>query len=157
MKKVFLVALTLAGIATVGCKKDKDIEEPPSTVDLITSSTWRIDTIGFDQDKDGQIDGALPGGLLDCQRDNTITFSSDSTGLFDEGATRCSTDDEQSTPFNWTLSGSDSLNIEGELPGELGGLVKIISISDSNFTLSKRITSNFPVPFDQNMIVALKK
>ena len=63
MKKAFLVAVTLAGIATVGCKKDKDVEEPPSTVDLITSTTWKIDTIGFDENKDGQIDGALPGGL----------------------------------------------------------------------------------------------
>ena len=157
MKKAFLVAVTLAGIATVGCKKDKDVEEPPSTVDLITSTTWKIDTIGFDENKDGQIDGALPGGLAGCQKDNIITFSSDSAGIFDEGATRCSTDDAQSTPFNWTLSGSDSLNIDGQLPGQLTGLVRIISISDSNFTLSKRITSNFPVPFDQNMIVALKK
>jgi hypothetical protein len=63
MKKPLIVALVLAGFAFFACNKDDDNDNPPvTTVDLLASGTWKIDTIGFDADKNGTIDEGVPGG-----------------------------------------------------------------------------------------------
>src|SRR5215211_2009521 len=97
MKKPFIVALILAGFAFFACNKDDGNDNPPvTTVDLLASGTWKIDTIGFDADKNGSIDEGVPGGLQSCQLDNTLTFNKDSvTGVFDEGAAKCDSADPQ--------------------------------------------------------------
>lgn len=157
MKKAILVAMVFIGIVIVGCKKNED-NIPVTPVDIITASTWKIDTIGFDMDKNGVIDQPLPGGLGACELDNTITFSDDSTGVFDEGAAKCDPGDAQSIPFTWELTQNDKvIAIDGNLPGELKGSINILTLDNSNFVLSKNIVSTFPVPFDANLIIALTK
>lgn len=156
MKKAILVATLFVGIAAVSCKKDDD--DPVTTAELMTSATWKIDTIGFDMDKNGEIDSPIPGGLEECELDNTLTFSADSTGVFDEGATKCDSADPQNTSFAWTLSENDKvLTITGDIPGELEGDVDILTLTNAEFVLSKEISSTFPVPFNGNLIVRLQK
>ena len=159
MKKAIIVALMFAGFATVSCDKDDDNDSDPVTaLDLVTSATWKIDTIGFDSDKDGNIDSPIPGGFQACELDNVITFYRDSTGIFDEGATRCDSADPQTIDFQWMFKNNDSvINFQGNLPGELKGDVNILTLTNTNFVMSKRVNITFPVPFDQNIIIALQK
>lgn len=159
MKKAILVAIVSIGIAAIACNKNNDGDnEPVAAVDLVTSTTWRIDTIGFDMDKNGEIDSEVPGGLDSCDMDNTLTFSRDSTGVFDEGALKCDSADPQTIAFNWHLKANDSIiNIDGNLPGELRGDINIKTLTDASFVMSKEINSTFPVPFNGNLIVSLQK
>jgi hypothetical protein len=159
MKKPIIVALLLAGFAIASCDKDDDNDTPVTAVDLITSGTWSIDTIGFDSDKNGSIDTPVPGGFDACDLDNTLTFNKDSTtGVFDEGALKCDPSDPQSIDFGYQLKNSDSvINFTGNLPGELKGDVNILTLTNTQLIMSKRVVLTFPVAFDQNIIIALKK
>jgi len=159
MKKPIIVALFLAGFAIASCDKDDDNGTPVTAVDLITSGTWNIDTIGFDADKNGSIDSPVPGGFDACDLDNTLTFNKDSaTGVFDEGALKCNGSDPQTRDFQWQLKNGDSvINFTGDLPGELKGDVNILTLTNTQFIMSKRIVLTFPVQFDQNIIISLQK
>ncbi len=160
MKKVLIAALMLSGLAIVSCDKDKDDDAPLTAVDLITDGTWTIDTIGFDSDKNNTIDSPVPGGLKACELDNTLSFSKadSASGVFDEGALKCDSDDPQSMNFGWELKNNDStINFSGNLPGELQGDVNIITLTNTQLILSKRVVLTFPVQFDQNLIISLKK
>ena len=159
MKKPIIVALLLAVFAIASCDKDDDNDTPVTAVDLITSGTWSIDTIGFDADKNGTIDSPVPGGFDACELDNTLTFNKDSaTGVFDEGALKCDPADPQSIDFGYQLKNNDSvINFTGNLPGELKGDVNILTLTNTQFVMSKRIVVTFPVAFDQNIIISLKK
>lgn len=158
MKKAVFGAMVFCGLAIVACKKDDDNNTVVTRADLITSTTWRIDTIGFDMNDDGEIDEAVPGGFDSCDLDNTLAFSQDSTGVFDEGALKCDPADPQSINFDWTLKANDSIiNIAGSLPGNLGGDINILTLTNTNFKMSKAITSTFPVPFNGNLIISLEK
>jgi hypothetical protein len=158
MKKAIIVAMVFIGFATVACKKDKTENKTVTKADLVASTTWSIDTIGFDMDKNGTIDSEVPGGFKPCEMDNTIKFNKDSTGIFSEGALKCDSADPQEIPFTWLLKQNDSvINIQGNLPGEMKGDINILTLSNTNFVLSKPITVTFPVPFNANLIIALKK
>ncbi|HUQ67799.1 MAG TPA: lipocalin family protein [Flavitalea sp.] len=158
MRKPIIVALLLAVFAIISCNKDGDNGTPVTSIDLITSGTWNIDTIGFDSDKNGTIDSPVPGGLKACELDNTLTFNKDSaTGIFDEGALKCDPADPQTTNFGYTVKGDSVINYTGDLPGELKGDVNILTLNNTQFIMSKRIVLTFPVQFDQNIIISLKK
>ena len=160
MKKPLIVVLILAGFAFFACKKDDDNEPTPVTsIDLLTSGVWNIDTIGFDADKNGTIDEAIPGGFQECELDNTLLFNKDSvTGVFDEGAMKCDSLDPQTIDFGYQLKNGDSvINFTGNLPGELKGDVNIQSLTNTQFIMSKRIVITFPIQIDKNLIIALKK
>lgn len=160
MKKVLLPAAAVAGLLFCACsKKDSTPDTTPAPVataaDIMTAHTWKIDTIAFDTDKNGSIDMAVPGGLKPCDLDNTLTFKKDSTGLFDEGGSKCVDSVAQTTPFTWNLSNSDSVvNITG-IPGQLNGVINVLTLNDSSLIMSK------PIPYNNNttvnLIVALKK
>jgi hypothetical protein len=160
MKKTLIAVLMLTGLAVVSCDKDDDNDTPVTAVDLIASGTWLIDTIAFDSNKDGTIDSPVPGGLKACELDNTLTFnkSDSSTGVFDEGPLKCAPSDEQSKDFVWELKNGDSvINFSGDFPGELKGDVNILSLTNTQLIMSKRVVLTFPVSFDQNLIISLRK
>jgi hypothetical protein len=159
MKKPIIVALIVAGCAFVACNKDDDNNNPAvTTIDLLASGTWKIDTIGFDANKDGTIDEAVPGGFQECELDNTLTFNKDSvSGVFDEGALKCDAADPQTIDFGYQLKGDSVINFSGNLPGELKGDVNILTISNTQLVMSKRIVVTFPVQFDKNLIISLFK
>ncbi|MBL7697607.1 MAG: lipocalin family protein [Chitinophagaceae bacterium] len=160
MKKVLIAALMLSGFAVVSCDKDDDNDDPVNAVDLITNGTWLIDTIAFDANKDGTIDSPVPGGFQACELDNTLTFNKDSaTGVYDEGALKCDPGDPQSAGFEWMLKNNDStMTITGDIPEELQGDVTILTLTNTQFILSKRISINVPpIVIDQNLIISLRK
>ena|SRR5690348_9721817 len=158
MKKPVIVALIFAGFVFYACKKDDKTTNPTATtVDLLANGAWKIDTIGFDDNKDGVIDEAIPGGFQACELDNTLTFNKDSvSGVFDEGATKCDPADPQTIDFGYHLKGDTVINFSGNLPGELQGDVNIVTLSNTQLIMSKRIVITFP-PIDKNIIISLTK
>lgn len=158
MKKALIAAILFTGFAIASCDKDDDNDTPVTAADLIASGTWKIDTIAFDSNKDGTIDSPVPGGFEACELDNTLTFADSASGVFDEGALKCDAADPQTRDFVWQLKNGDSVvNITGNLPGELQGDVNIITLTNTQFIMSKRVVLTFPVQFDQNLIISLKK
>lgn len=154
MKNAILVAVGCTLLTIISCKKDKDDDKPVTAVDLITSATWKIDTMGLDTNGDGTIDAAIPGGALTpCQLDNTLTFSSDSTGIFSEGATKCDDGDPDTTPLEWYLKENDKIIYLSGLQSQLNGNVNILTLTSESFIVSK---ANTP-PIPGALIVALKK
>jgi hypothetical protein len=158
MKKAILIAIGFAGLAVVACKKG-DNGKSATTAQLLTSTTWKIDTLSLDINKDGTADTPLPDGTVQsCDLDNTITFKSDGTGIADEGATKCQDSLPQSTPFTWTLKNSDStLVIVGDLFQGLQGDVTVKQITNTKLVLIKPITITTPITLQANAILTLKK
>ncbi len=104
MKK-YVFALLSIGFVFYACSKDDDKkpDDNNAKMQLVTSATWKYDTVGIDTDKDGKADQALPQGygVATCDKDNTISFKSDSTGVLNNGAVKCSVGDPATTNFKW--------------------------------------------------------
>lgn len=143
MKK-YVFALLSIGFIIFGCKKDDDNNSGDEKMKLITSATWKYDTIGIDGDKNGTIDQALPPGFIDnCDKDNTITFKSDSTGTLNEGATKCNSSDPQTTSFKWWFKENATvLYTPDQIFGTsyFSGDVKIGDLSSTRLRLIKDVT-----------------
>lgn len=156
MKRALLVATGCILLAIAACKKDKDEDKQETPVDLITSATWKIDTMGFDTNADGAIDVEMTPPLEPCDLDNTLTFLADSTGIFSEGATKCDDANPENIPFEWELKSNNSvINVSG-LPSLLNGDVSILTLTSTSFVLSKTLA--IPIPgYEGALIVSLKK
>ncbi len=158
--RLLLLALTttlLIGLAG-SCKKDKGGEEEKNTLELMTASSWKLDTVGLDMDKNGEIDAEIPGGIEACDKDNTLTFYNNNTGLYAEGATKCDTDGPDAVPFAWSLQNDDKvLVIEGELPEQLNGNINILKVTATEMVLSKQFQITTPITISTHVIVKLKK
>jgi hypothetical protein len=153
MKKYALTALAI-GFIIYGCKKDDDDKDvTKERVQLVTSATWKYDTVGLDTDKDGKPDQPLTGFTLQkCDTDNTITFKSDSTGILSEGATKCNANDPNSTPFTWYFKEKGTiLYTPNDVFGNgISGDFKVGEITTSRLRVIKDV--NYP-PFGTYTIV----
>ncbi|GAO41717.1 lipocalin family protein [Flavihumibacter petaseus] len=98
------LALTATGFAS--CSKDKD-DPATSKTSLLTSKSWKIESVGIDINKDGVVDQTLP--IDDCSLDNTVTFHTDGTGVYNEGANVCDGEDAGDQTFNWTFKENETV------------------------------------------------
>jgi hypothetical protein len=158
MKKAMLIAAGLIGLAMAACKKDNN-GQSATTTQLLTSSTWKYDTITLDLDKNGIPDSTVPPGYVEsCDLDNTITFNSNLTGVSDEGATKCDDSLPQTTTFTWSLTNHDStLNVTGNSQANLNGEITIKEITNTKLVLLKNITITDVITLNANVIITLKK
>jgi hypothetical protein len=154
--KYYVFALVSIGFLVYGCDKDDDDKgnSEKEKIALITSATWKYDTVGLDNNKDGKPDQALPPGfeIEKCETDNTITFKSDSTGILNEGATKCDAGDPQTTPFTWWLKENGSILYSPDpiFSGDLNGDFKLGEVTTSRLRVIKEVS--FP-PFGTYTIV----
>jgi len=151
---LFFVPLALFG--NYSCQKSSSGGgTKKTTAELIATSSWTFDHAGLDLDNNGTIDSPLPAGVLQsCDTDGSITFKADGTGVGDEGPTKCNASNPQTVNFTWSLKNNDSIiNFSGVLFGGLTGDVKLISVTDSQFTLEKAVTSG---GITVNVVVVLK-
>ncbi len=156
MIKQLLFAFVLLSFVTIACKKDKNKALTP--VELITSATWKIDTIGFDLNGDNEMDSPLPFGLSACEKDNLITFNADSTGVYSEGESKCATSDPDNTPFTWSFKNENKvLSINGELNDLLKGDIDIVVLNESTLVVAKQITLGGAFPSTTKIIGHFKK
>jgi hypothetical protein len=158
MKKTYVLALLSIGFVIYGCDKDDDDkDDTKARVQLITSSSWKYDTVGVDTNKDGKPDQPLTGiSIQPCDIDNTITFKSDSTGILNEGAAKCSSSDPQTVPFTWYFKEKGTvLYTPNQIFGsDFSGDFKVGEITTSRLRVIKVV--NFPPFGDVTLVLDLK-
>jgi hypothetical protein len=121
------------------CNKDDEPKQPSKT-ELLTSQSWKYDSGGVDQDRNGTIDFtfASTGLLQPCILDNTGTFNANGTGVADEGATKCSLTAPQTNSFTWNfLNNETELNVVGPAFVGIGGKFNVKELSSTVLTLTK--------------------
>lgn len=144
--KNYALALLSIGFVIYGCDKDDDNKgnSEKEKIQLITSATWKFDTIALDTDKDNKPDQKLPPGfeIEKCETDNTITFRSDSTGIVNEGATKCDAGDPQTTPFTWWLkeNGTVLYSPNQIFSSGINGDFKLAEVTTSRLRVIKDVT-----------------
>ena len=141
MKKLLFFLPALILIAS--CDKDDDDDQPAgkTKTELITQTSWKFEKAGIDNDKNGTIDQDLSSQINACVKDNTLKFETNNTGVSDEGGTKCSTNSPQSLPFTWSFASNETaVNITGNAVLGFGGQYKIITLSETNMSLSKDTT-----------------
>jgi hypothetical protein len=147
MKK-YVFALFSIGFIFYACNKDDDkkSDDPNTNVQLVTSASWKYDTVGIDTDNDGKINQALPAGygVVTCDKDNTITFKSDSTGVLNAGATKCNAADPQTTAFKWWFkdNGATIYTPDNVFSTGVTGDFKVAELTTTRFRLLK----DYPSP-----------
>lgn len=151
MKYFFIVAI-LGSLA--GCKKNDS--NGPSKTELLTSSTWVFDKAGLDVNKDGFADTSVPPGYIgDCDKDNTLTFKTDGTGVLDEGASKCDPGNPQTSPFTWSFkNGETVLNFPSVILTGISGDVTIQKLTSTELDFIKEV--NIGTPTTVNVIVEMK-
>ncbi len=77
---------------------------------LLTSHSWRL--TGFTASSGSQTVDVYANTPA-CQRDNFTRFNFNRTGVTDEGATKCSTTDPQTTSFPWDFASSETKLVLG--------------------------------------------
>jgi len=128
------------------CSKDED--SGPANTELIASAAWKYNNSGADVNNDGFIDApAPPGYILDCDKDNTITFKNDGTGTLNEGAIKCDPSSPQTSAFTWSFTTAGTyINFSTDVMTGFGGLVKILKLTSTELNLSKEINIGGTAP-----------
>jgi hypothetical protein len=130
MKRVnFILAIVvLCSFSFIACKKSSS--DKKTNTELLTQASWKFDkaTLGG-VDVSSQLDA--------CETDNTLTFSTNGTGVIDEGATKCDSNDPQSEPFNWNFANNETvLQVSASLFGGGSGDLDIVTLNDSQLVVS---------------------
>jgi len=126
----------------VSCGKKDATPAAPTKTEVITQASWKYDNAGIDGDRNGTIDFPPPSGVLTpCVTDNTLTLSSNGTGIVDEGTAKCTTTDPQSVPITWSFTDNEtSLKVGGGGILGISGQFKILELSTTKLSLSKDTT-----------------
>lgn len=117
--KSALVALTLLSIVFTSCEKDKD--NKPDNVGLLTGKNWKMTAFTIDPAIDWFGNGTqvtnIYAQLPACAKDDLAVFNKNGTVNFDEGASKCSPNDPQTTSGTWAFNTDKtilSVTTEGE-------------------------------------------
>jgi len=135
-------------VLAVSCKKSSpDTPAEKTKTELITQSTWKFDN--------AKVGGSDVSALLDaCDKDNTVTFSSNGSGIVDEGASQCDPSDPATVDFTWIFENNETTLFASAplFPGGNGNFT-IISLSSTQLVLSQNIDISGST---QNAIITLK-
>jgi hypothetical protein len=144
MKLLVVKFLAFTFIILSACSKDSD----PSNTELITRATWKYKNAGVDLNSDGVIDTNIPPGyLMDCDKDNLITFESDGTGVLDEGAIKCDPANPQTSDFSWSFKNNETIiNFPTAVFSGLSGDLTIIKLTETEFNVYKEGNIGGPTP-----------
>lgn len=126
-----------------GCSKSNSSSSSSSTNadSLIIKAAWKYDTSGIDLDEDGKIDNNdIPDTVLkSCEKDDLFTFYRDSTGLIDEGATKCNAGDAQTDAMAWEFTNNDKV-LSVTSATVLNGNLNVLNLTTTNMVLYKDTT-----------------
>lgn len=159
MKKIFLACFVLP-LAFAACNKDKDkgtpdpvdpidtvLTVPVSKFTILTTDKWKL-TEAFVNNTAGELAIDYYSTMKDCEKDNFFFFNASGSITLDEGATKCSASDPQTTTDgNWsfsadtskmTLSGSSLLPVDGD------HTIKILTLTATTLKVSKDTTITYP-------------
>lgn len=131
---VIVFAITLFTFSSCN-KKDNNTTPAKTKTELITSSSWKFESAtasGTDVSNASQ---------LACFKDNTITFSTATTGSINEGTVICSP--TTAGPFTWNFTTNETVLVFST-PLISGGssTFNITTLNATNLVLSQNV--NFP-------------
>ena len=151
MKSNYLFAALLS-IAFISCdKKDDDKAEGETKTQLITSSAWKYDNAGADNDRNGTIDLSLNSSIDACLKDNMITFSANGTANINESTIVC-TGASPNTTVNWSFANNETiLNLSGG--GLFSGQFKVLKLDGSQLHIAK---DTVYMGFSTSLVMQLK-
>ena len=143
----FILAFLSAVILFTACSKDSNNNAPKTKTDLLVQSSWKFDN--------ATVNGSDVSSLIQgCQKDNTITFAAGGTGTLDEGATKCSSNDPQSSPFTWSFATNETvLHVSATLFTGGSSDFNIVTLNETQLILSQNIDISGT---SQNAIVSFK-
>ncbi|MBK8565841.1 MAG: lipocalin family protein [Saprospiraceae bacterium] len=116
IKALVAVCGLLAILSMTSCEKDKDKE---STSDALTGGNWKLTALTSDPAIDwfGTPVTNVYAQLPACIKDDITIFKTNGTVNFDEGVSKCETNDPQTTSGTWALSADEkvlSVTTDGE-------------------------------------------
>jgi hypothetical protein len=140
--KYYVFALASIGFVVFSCNKDDDKKDDTTTkIQLMTSAAWKYDTAAIG-DNSGKPISPLPAGAInDCEKDNVITFKSDSTGTLNAGTKKCDPNDPQTTSFKWWFKNNGAVLYSPDpiFSGQSGD-VKVIELTATKLRVTKEVT-----------------
>ena len=156
MKPAVLQILTLSFlfIPAASCSKntvDAPAQQKSNTV-LITQSSWKVQSVALDQNKDGISDGDATGYILPCKLDNTYTFKTDGTGAMDEATAKCNEADPQTQPFTWLFKNTETI-LSGTF-SFTNGDATIVSMTDTKLVVT--YDDNLGTPTTYHILATLQ-
>lgn len=137
---VFAV-LALVGLlaSSSGCKK----EDNKTKTELLTAHAWIVKASVITPAIDLLGNGVLVSDLYAnelftpaCSKDDFTTFKTNGQFVFDEGATKCSADDPQTSTQNWTFNSDETVITTSELDGSSPNSITVVSLSDDELKVS---------------------
>ena len=130
MRKIFWQCmLPMVLWMITACKKEKEIVEK-SPVQLLTGKEWILFSIGFDDNSNGVIDNNEE-LIKDCEKDNTIKFTSNGQGFFNDKGINCGGPLENN--FNWVfIDNNTSIEIEG-------AIISILKLDENEFIYTPKL------------------
>lgn len=133
-----MLALAFCSSFFTHCKKN---DNGNSKVKLLQSAAWKYQDAGLDLDKNGTVDSPLPVALQKCDTDNTLTFKTDTSGVVDEGASKCNVSYPQTSTFKYTYSTSANIiTFSTAVFAGVGGDAKVLELSATTLRLSQAVT-----------------
>lgn len=113
MKPAVLKILTFSFLllSAVSCKKSDPVPPvaPKSKTTLLTQTSWKLQSVGLDANKDGVAESDVTTLIQPCKLDNTYTFKTDGTGTMDEAAIKCAPADPQTLAFTWVFKSTETV------------------------------------------------
>ncbi len=151
MKAIYFSALL---VLAASCSKNDSTPEDKTKV--ITTGTWKYDRSGMDFNLDGVAESDLPPGYLQsCDTDNLLTFNADSTGVVDEGLTKCDAADPQTVNFTWSFNADKTvINFPTAVISNVSGDVTVKKLTSTELDLQKQMTY---MGTNVNIIIEFKK
>ncbi|OWY24950.1 hypothetical protein C7N43_28865 [Sphingobacteriales bacterium UPWRP_1] len=136
---VATIALAFFFIGTLGsCKKDDK-----SKTELLTHHSWKVKAATINPAIDIFGTGELISDLYAnnffypaCTKDDFMTFKDNGQVISDEGATKCSAGDPQTTTQNWTFNSTETVITISELDGSDPQSFNISSLTEDEVVIS---------------------
>ena len=120
--KTLLLLLAVAAFTQIACKKDDDNSKSPEEI-LTSVSCWSsVKDELYNPTSNMWEDQAID----DCSKDDCLSFKSDKTATFDEGATKCDPADPQTSTGTWSLS-ADGKTLTSVIDGDtsMGTIIEL--------------------------------
>jgi hypothetical protein len=135
---IFLLPALLFSFSA--CHKSHD-PAPKTKTELMSQSSWKF--------SNATVNGvSVSSSLQQCQKDNILTFSSNLTGVLDEGPTKCNSGDPQTQNFSWNFASNESmLHISTVLFAGGGQDFNIVNLTESQLVLSQMISGQTAVVY----------
>src|SRR5687768_4887999 len=103
MKNLLLLVAVAFSFIFTACSKDDDAA--PSKTEMLTGKNWKVsaETVSVNNGTPNDVYASATA----CEKDNFISFATDGKFTFDEGATKCSSNEPQTQAGTWSFENGE--------------------------------------------------